>query len=91
MVNDLIYIHTYIYKHMYISGPINNMHTPHPRPPQKWPYENKISLKNGQIVFCPRRCAMFWHEFDTNFDSSPIFSFWDMVGFLLKVLSELET
>jgi len=44
-----------------------------------------------QVFFCPRRCDMFWSWFKTNFDSFVIISFWDMIDFVLNILSELGT
>ena len=56
-------------------------------------------LKYGQIswkivenilFFCSKRCAMFWNGCIINFHSYEIFSLWDMVGFVIKVSSEIS-
>jgi len=47
--------------------------------------------KIAKINFCLRRWAMFWNGFMYSLDSFAIFSFWDMVNFVLKMPSELET
>ena len=39
----------------------------------------------------PRRCEIFWNEGKTEFQFFAIFSLWDMVDFVLKVPSELDT
>ena len=41
--------------------------------------------------FCPRSCATFWNGFMQALDTCAIFSLWDMVDFVLKLCSELET
>ena len=51
---------------------------------KKWP---KLPKK----MYIPKNCAMFWNECRTDFKIFAIFSFWDMVDFVLKVLSELWT
>ena len=40
-------------------------------------------------IFSPKICAMIWNECDINFHILAILSFWDMVNFVLKILSEL--
>ena len=42
--------------------------------------------KNVHFLFCPNRCAMFWNDWEIKFK---IFSFWDMVDFVLKILIKL--
>ena len=43
------------------------------------------------MIFCLRRCAMFWYGFCTSFHKFANFSFWDVVEFVLKLRSDLGT
>ena len=48
--------------------------------------QNSIFLKKN-LFFHPKRCSMFWNECRTEFEIFPIFCFWDIVNFVLKIPS----
>ena len=49
-------------------------------------FEKKWLTKDGHF-FCPKRCATFWNLWKKILQ---IFSFWDMVDFILKILRKLN-
>ena len=47
-----------------------------------------LESRSKMSIFCPKICAMFWTECRTEFQIFAIFSFWDMVAFILNIPSE---